>query len=140
MFLDGHFAHVDFDTVTWAKSRGVHLFALPVHTSHFLQPRDVGVYQPFKRLYEGELEQFPLTTGFLPTKNDIMSLTKLPFEKAFAEENARKSFQKAGIYPLSLGRMLDGPISNVPSTDKKTLRHHAMILPHVEILKVSKRQ
>ncbi|GMG16689.1 unnamed protein product [Phytophthora fragariaefolia] len=36
--------------------------------------------------------------------------------------------------------MLDGLIGNVPSTDKKTLRHHAVILPHVEILKVSKRQ
>ncbi|GMF50595.1 unnamed protein product [Phytophthora fragariaefolia] len=140
LILDGHFAHVDFDTVTWAKSRGVHRFALLAHTSHFLQSLDVGVYQHFKRLYEGELEQFPLTTGFLPTKNDIVSLTKLPFEKAFAEENARKSFQKAGIYPLSLARMLDGLIGNVPSTDKKTLRHHAVILPHVEILKVSKRQ
>ncbi|KAG6615853.1 DNA binding protein [Phytophthora cinnamomi] len=55
LILDGHFAHIDYNAVVWALRRDVHLFVLPAHTSHFPQPLDVGIYQPFKRLYENEL-------------------------------------------------------------------------------------
>ncbi|POM59290.1 DDE superfamily endonuclease containing protein [Phytophthora palmivora] len=29
----------------------LHIYVLPAHTSHFLQPLDVGVVQPFKAIY-----------------------------------------------------------------------------------------
>jgi len=48
--LDGHFAHVSLAAVKHGLQHSVHLFGLPAHTSHILQPLDVGVYQPFKEL------------------------------------------------------------------------------------------
>ncbi|KAE9309782.1 hypothetical protein PR003_g20432 [Phytophthora rubi] len=122
LILDGHFAHVNYDAVLWAKRHEVHLFALPAHTSHFLQPLDVGIYQPFKSLYEQELEQYPLREGMLPTRDDIAALTK------------------TGIYPPNLSKMLDGLIGNAPPTNEKSLRHHDVVIPHVELLDISKRQ
>ncbi|KAE8989650.1 hypothetical protein PR001_g21717 [Phytophthora rubi] len=140
LILDGHFAHIDYDTVVWAQARGVHIFCLPAHTSHFLQPLDVGVYQPFKRLYEGELELYPLITGYLPTKDDIVRLTKLPFENALAAQNAISAFKNAGIYPLSVDIMLAGLVGNKPCIKKQSLLHHAVVVPHVEAVRVSERQ
>ncbi|KAG2935047.1 hypothetical protein PC119_g328 [Phytophthora cactorum] len=36
--------------------------------------------------------------------------------------------------------MLSGSIGNKPTTTKKSLRHHATVVPHVEALQVSERQ
>ncbi|KAE9163488.1 hypothetical protein PF004_g30127 [Phytophthora fragariae] len=36
--------------------------------------------------------------------------------------------------------MLDGLIGNAPPTNEKSLRHHDVVIPHVELLGISKRQ
>lgn len=95
LILNGRFAHVDFDTISWAIMRVVDLFVLPAYIFFFLQPLDPGVYQLFNRLYEGALEKFTLTTGFLSKKESIMNTTKLPFNKAYAPQKTRKAFEKA---------------------------------------------
>ena len=58
-----HFSHMHPDTVNFAITNGIDIFVLPPHTSHFLQPLDVGVYGRFKGLYEKELLKFPLNNG-----------------------------------------------------------------------------
>ncbi|KAE9270003.1 hypothetical protein PR003_g30975 [Phytophthora rubi] len=127
LILDGHFAHVNYDAVVWAMRQDVHLFVLPAHTSHFLQPLDVGIYQTFKQLYEKELQQYQLREGLLPTRDDIATLTKVPFETAFCGQNARKAFELASIYPLSIDKMLPGLVGNSPPTGKASLRHHSVV-------------
>lgn len=52
LLLDRHFAHINLEAVKYGSDRDVHLFVLPAHTSHFLQPLDVAVYGFFKRYYE----------------------------------------------------------------------------------------
>lgn len=47
LLLDGHKSHTSFGLVDWAITRNIILFVLPAHTSHFLQPLDVGCYGPF---------------------------------------------------------------------------------------------
>ena len=45
---DGHGSHVSIELIELARSNGVHLFYLPAHTTHILQPLDVGVFKSFK--------------------------------------------------------------------------------------------
>ena len=42
-FLDGHASHINFELKRLSESNNIILFRLPAHTSHFLQPLDVGV-------------------------------------------------------------------------------------------------
>lgn len=101
---------------------------LPAHTSHFLQPLDVGVFGHFKRHHERELSQFPLShRGALPTKDDIAALTHEPFLRSFTPCNIQAAFCKAGIYPLNLEMMLGFIIGNKPVVPKSSLPHHAAI-------------
>jgi len=93
LVLDGHFAHVSVATVKYGIDRDAYLFVLPAHTSHFLQPLDVAVYQPFKALYEREVQRYPLNNcGALPVKDNIAGMTHDAFVMAFSDKNIRRAF------------------------------------------------
>lgn len=47
LVLDGHGSHITINVIEFAKSNGIHLLCLPSHTSHILQPLDVGVFKSF---------------------------------------------------------------------------------------------
>ncbi len=40
---DGHGSHVTLDVIDLARKNDIHLLSLPSHTSHILQPLDIGV-------------------------------------------------------------------------------------------------
>jgi len=42
VLYDGHKSHINLGIIDWAKSQNIILFILPAHTSHVLQPLDVG--------------------------------------------------------------------------------------------------
>ena len=45
---DGHASHITIETVEFARENDVHLLCLPSHTTHVLQPLDIGVFKSFK--------------------------------------------------------------------------------------------
>ena len=48
LILDGHASHVTINVIKLAHENNIHLLCLPAHTSHILQPLDVGVFYSFK--------------------------------------------------------------------------------------------
>ena len=45
---DGHGSHVSIEIIEMARANDVTLLCLPAHTSHILQPLDVGVFKLLK--------------------------------------------------------------------------------------------
>ena len=54
LLMDGHSTHVSVGLIEWAKEHRIILYILPAHTSHLLQPLDVGCYGPLQRVYNNE--------------------------------------------------------------------------------------
>ncbi|XP_045199039.2 uncharacterized protein LOC123553374 [Mercenaria mercenaria] len=50
IILDGHKSHINLPVLEWAKRNNVIIFVLPAHTSHVLQPLDVGCFGPLQRI------------------------------------------------------------------------------------------
>jgi hypothetical protein len=48
LFMDSHASHMTPEILSLALVNDIHLVTLPVHTTHLLQPLDVGVYRPLK--------------------------------------------------------------------------------------------
>jgi len=48
LLQDGHASHVSIEVIELARVNDVHLLCLPAHTTHILQPLDVGVFKSFK--------------------------------------------------------------------------------------------
>ena len=51
LILDGHALHVSIEAIEFARNSEVHMLCILAHTTHILQPLDVGVFKPFKSAY-----------------------------------------------------------------------------------------
>ena len=101
LLLDGHKSHVSIGLVEWAKSHNIILFILPAHTSHILQPMDVGCYGPFQRMYNAECHKFTRQSSCTITRYDICELASKIYSRALSSENLQSAFKKAGIFPFN---------------------------------------
>ncbi|XP_061196384.1 uncharacterized protein LOC133204647 [Saccostrea echinata] len=101
LLLDGHKSHVSVGLVDWARQHNIILFILPAHTSHFLQPLDVGCYGPFHRIYNNECYKQTRALSSVISKYDICSIACRSYTKALTVENLQAAFRKTGIYPLN---------------------------------------
>ena len=54
LVLDGHESHITIDVIEHARANEIHMLCLPSHTSHILQPLDVGSLSPL-RLFSQDL-------------------------------------------------------------------------------------
>ncbi|XP_056023023.1 uncharacterized protein LOC125660656 [Ostrea edulis] len=58
LLYDGHRSHTSLSLIQWPRENNIILFVLPPHTSHLLQPMDVGCFGPFETLYQQEAHKF----------------------------------------------------------------------------------
>ena len=62
LFVDGHKSHLSLPLIRMAKEKGIHLYCLPPHCTHVLQPLDVGVYGPVKQEWKKILKEHKTQT------------------------------------------------------------------------------
>lgn len=105
LLMDNHESHTTLDAILYARENGVVLLSFPPHTSHKLQPLDIGVFGPFKSKCSVSLNEWLSSNpGKTVTVKLIPKLTKIPFLEAFTPRNITSSFEKPGIWPVnSLG-------------------------------------
>ena len=108
LILDGASAHKRSDTLALAKIAGVILLFLPSHTSHLLQPLDVGVFSPLKTRYRKELARATrITGGASVTRDTFFQCFSAAFQAAVTPTNARAGFSHTGLYPRNRRKALE---------------------------------
>ena len=58
---NGHASHISIEVIELAQSNDIHLLCLPSHTTHLLQPLDVGVFKSLKSNYSKECQRYLAT-------------------------------------------------------------------------------
>ena len=102
LILDGHRSHVNVPVLDWAKQHNVILMILPAHTSHILQPLDVGCFGPMQRIYNSECHKFlRRSPESRITRYNVCQLACTAYTSALSVNNLRSSFQKTGIFPFN---------------------------------------
>lgn len=102
LILDGHGSHTkNLDVIDKARRNNVVLLCLPPHTSHKLQPLDVGVMYPLSRYLDRALENWLNNNpGRTVSVFQISKLFCEAYLKGCTPENAIHGFKKAGIVPF----------------------------------------
>jgi hypothetical protein len=79
----------------------VHRF--PAHSTHRLQPLDIGVFGPLSTAYSNQLNSLQhKSLGLVSmTKRLFYLLFREAFREAFSKEHIERSFEKAGIWPFN---------------------------------------
>ncbi|XP_045188616.2 uncharacterized protein LOC123546428 [Mercenaria mercenaria] len=108
LIFDGHKSHITIPVINWAKEHNVSLFVLPAHTSHVLQPLDVGCYGPMQRIYNAQCHKFLRENPSSKiTRYDVCSLACNAYTSALSVVNIRSAFKRTGIYPFNPEVILD---------------------------------
>jgi hypothetical protein len=81
---------------------------MPPHSSHLLQPLDIGCFGPLKKSYGKQIEGYIRGNQTHITKEDFFPAFQAAFQEAITPENIQGGFRGAGIRPFSPGRVLEG--------------------------------
>ena len=102
LILDGHNSHVTLEVVHKCREVGLDLVTLPSHTSHRLQPLDVGVFTPFKRYFKRYRDVWSVSNkGKGASKQTLAMWMSRALERALTKSNITAGFRTTGIHPLN---------------------------------------
>ena len=57
LLVDGHSSHINMAFVDYCDQNGIILAVLPPHSTHRLQPLDVGIFSPLAKAYSNEIDR-----------------------------------------------------------------------------------
>jgi hypothetical protein len=129
LIVDGHSSHFNMKFVDFADRHRILLVILPPHSTHRLQPLDIGLFSPLATYYTQEIDRLLFESQGLVrmTKRDFWRLFRPAWEKAFTKENISSAFAAAGIRPWNPDRVLAAikrnitpPLPDTPSAPFKT--------------------
>jgi hypothetical protein len=102
LIVDGHSSHVNMEFINYADHHRIIILILPPHSTHRLQPLDVGIFQNLSTAYSVELDKLMIQSqGFVHmSKRLFFPLFKAAFDTSFTEEAIRRAFAKTGIWPI----------------------------------------
>ena len=100
LILDGHESHCTKEFLDYCHEHLIIVLALPPHTTHLLQPLDVGVFQPYKHWHAKAVDE-ALQTGCVNyTKAEFLADFEGFRDKALTPRTIISAFYKTGIEPF----------------------------------------
>jgi hypothetical protein len=100
LVLDGHGSHLTPQFDRMCQNNNIICICMPPHSSHLLQPLDVGCFGPLKRAY-GELVEAKMRLGFNHIdKHAFLKAYPAARQKVFSIQNIQSGFQATGIEPF----------------------------------------
>jgi hypothetical protein len=105
LICDGFGTHETLEVLEFCLENNIILCRLPSHTSHKLQPCDVGPFAPLKTAYRDEVEQ--LNRGGIDTigKEHFTALYKPARDRALTKRNIQAGWAATGLFPFNPERV-----------------------------------
>lgn len=72
LIYDGHGSHDTLDVIALSREHNVILYCLPPHTTHKLQPLDIGVFGPFQCAWADRCDDIVEDTGEEMLREDFV--------------------------------------------------------------------
>ena len=108
LLVDGHSSHINLRFIDYCDTNGILLAILPPHSTHRLQPLDVGIFSPLASTYSIEINEYiHKSCGFSRiTKRVFWPLFRSAWEAALIKSNIKQAFLATGINPFNPQKIL----------------------------------
>jgi DDE superfamily endonuclease len=102
LIFDGHGSHLTQEFLDYCWLHHIRPFQLPPHTTHLLQPLDVGVFQSLKYNFKKEIRREVFQGAREISRVDFFAFFQRFHNKTFKNIRIHKSaFQKTGLIPYN---------------------------------------
>ena len=99
LIIDGHESHRSLEFQKLCKENNIITLFMPPHSSHLLQPLDVGCFSPLKRAYSRQIESLVRDHINYITKLEFLPAFRAAYNQSITKENIYASFRGAGLAP-----------------------------------------
>jgi hypothetical protein len=86
LIVDGHGSHVTSELIEVAVRHNFEIFRLPLHTTHRLQPLDVGVFGPLQRQWQKQCALKVISTQQGMARQDVVRECMAARQEAFIDK------------------------------------------------------
>ncbi|KAF4456192.1 hypothetical protein F53441_1609 [Fusarium austroafricanum] len=100
LILDGHESHHSLDFEKYCQANKVVTLCMPPHSSHLLQPLDVGYFSLLKKAYGQEIEHLIRCHVSHVSKAGFFPAFYAAFQATMTEKNIKAAFRGAGLVHL----------------------------------------
>ncbi len=123
---DGYGSHESLEVMQFCYENNIILVRFPSHSTHKVQPCDVGVFAPLKTYYRQQVDE--LCRGGVVTigKQHFIEMYSKSRAEALTPHNIKAAWARAGLYPLNRDRVL--------RTIPKPTASNSHIVPAAEVL------
>jgi DDE superfamily endonuclease len=134
LICDGFGTHETLEILEYCFENNIILCRLPSHTSHKLQPCDIGVFGPLKAAYRDHVEL--LYRGGVDTvrKEHFTSLYSPARQRAVTSRNIKAAWAASGLFPFNPDRVLRNTPKPVSPTVPKAHKLEVGPCPQGELL------
>ena len=101
LFLDGHTSHLNVAVSEFCQERQIILYCLPPHASHILQPLDVSVFGPLKKLWNKAIDDFKEEFKMPMTKANFFSAFDKAWKNLTSKKHSVAGFKATGLVPYN---------------------------------------
>jgi hypothetical protein len=106
LIMDGHGSHLKLPFMEYATDHQILLACLPPHSTHILQPLDVAIFGPVKKVYDQEVKAHGLYNRTLVTKLNYLEWIQKVRTKVITPANIESAFRATGLIPYNPDRVL----------------------------------
>ena len=108
LIIDGHDSHITSEAIRFCLKEKIILLCLPPHSTHFLQPCDVGLFGTLAKIYKRNLsDAYQFGETYHINKDEFLEIYHKSRDEALKVETVRSAWRKSGILQQELGR---GPV------------------------------
>lgn len=101
LLFDGFDSHCTQEFLEYLEDHKVIAYRLPPHTSHFLQPLDVGCFQPYKHWHAQAVDNATRTGCTSFNKTEFLAAIESIRAHTFKPRTIQKGWRDTGLYPLN---------------------------------------
>ncbi|KAJ6086156.1 hypothetical protein N7486_010669 [Penicillium sp. IBT 16267x] len=127
LLCDQFGSHLTYEFVKYCEDHNIILFFLPPHSSHLLQPLDVGVFSAYKHWHSEWVYDATVSGYEKITKDDFLSAIAQIRQKTFKPSTIKLGFRLTGLWPINPSLIIDSLVDsardfsyNTPSPPSST--------------------
>ena len=114
LLLDSFGSHHIYEVVKFCEDHKIIPFSMPSHTTHLLQPLDVGVFQPLKHWHLEAVNDAVQNGDETFSKVEFLHVLNTFQGKAFKPTTICSAWEKTGLIPYNPGLVVDKVRQQVP--------------------------
>ena len=101
--IDGHASHLSLEFESFCTQHKIIRLCMPPHSSHLLQPLDIGCFGSLKRVraYGDDITRLALNSITRISKINFLQAFKTAYNKALTLANICAGFKSAGLVPFN---------------------------------------